>query len=148
VEADPQRSQQERKVCLDLRLPASAGMVSTVRRALGELPLPPSVLEDARLLTSELVTNSVRHAGLRAEDRIRVRAELSGTTLRVDVIDRARDGAADPVAGAIRPAPGAESGWGLYLVDRLAARWGRAPGRYWFELPSAARGSRRASRPG
>jgi hypothetical protein len=38
------------------------------------------------------------------------------------------------VSGSIRPAPGAESGWGLYLVDRLASRWGTSAGGYWFEL--------------
>jgi len=41
------------------------------------------------------------------------------------------------IAGSIRPAPGAESGWGLFIVNRLATRWGAihdgAPG-YWFEL--------------
>jgi hypothetical protein len=38
------------------------------------------------------------------------------------------------VSGSIRPTPGAESGWGLFLVDRLASRWGTAAGGYWFEL--------------
>jgi len=38
------------------------------------------------------------------------------------------------VSGSIRPAPGAESGWGLYLVDRVASRWGTSAHGYWFEL--------------
>jgi anti-sigma regulatory factor (Ser/Thr protein kinase) len=96
--------------------------------------LPAPLLEVARLLTSELVTNSIQHAELGPHDSIRVRADWSGTRLRVDVRDRVETRGQHPVAGAIRPAPGAESGWGLFLVDRLASRWGSSPGRYWFEL--------------
>jgi anti-sigma regulatory factor (Ser/Thr protein kinase) len=97
--------------------------------------LPSGLLEDAKLLASELVTNSVRHAGLRPEDQIHVRAQWA-ISLRVVVID----GPSAPdskVAGAIRPAPGADSGFGLYLVDQIASRWGTNMGGgrgYWFEL--------------
>ena len=82
---------------------------------------------------SELVTNSVRHAGLGPHDPIRISLDWSGTRLRVHV----RDGAGpDPatVSGSIRPPAGAESGWGLYLVDRLAGRWGTTADGCWFEL--------------
>jgi len=96
--------------------------------------LPAPLLESAQLLASELVTNSIQHAGLGPHDSIRVQAAWSGTRLRVDVRDRSETRGRYPVAGAIRPAPGAESGWGLFLVDRLASRWGRGPGQYWFEL--------------
>ena len=37
---------------------------------------------------------------------------------------------------------GAASGWGLFLVDRLASRWGTDEAGYWFELD----GSRKARR--
>jgi anti-sigma regulatory factor (Ser/Thr protein kinase) len=118
---------------VELRVPAAPNEVSHVRKALGSLGLPPAIRDDACLLVSELVTNSIRHSGLGPQDRVRVRAERSGTKLRVDVHDRA---AATPhkVAGSIRPPSGAESGWGLFLVDRLATRWGSGPGRHWFEL--------------
>jgi anti-sigma regulatory factor (Ser/Thr protein kinase) len=96
------------------------------------LPLP--LAFDAQLLVSELVSNSVRHAGLGRDDLIRVTADWSGDRLRVQVRDGGRPGRASPVSGSIRPAPGAESGWGLYLVDRLARRWGTTAGGYWFEL--------------
>lgn len=134
MEVHRQPSESEGTHLLDLQVPATPRMVSRVRRAFEELLLPSSLLDAARLLVSELVTNSIRHAGLRPDDRIRVRAEWSGTRLRVDVFDVARPRRTDPMAGAIRPSPGAESGWGLYLVDRLATRWGRGQGRYWFEL--------------
>jgi anti-sigma regulatory factor (Ser/Thr protein kinase) len=119
---------------LRLEAPASPEIVAEVRRALAVLPLPDSALEVARLLITELVTNSIRHAGLRPDDRIRVEAEMSGSRLRVDVLDGSRDPGPHRVSGAIRPTPGAESGWGLFLVDRLATRWGWGQDGYWFEL--------------
>jgi anti-sigma regulatory factor (Ser/Thr protein kinase) len=105
-----------------------------VREALGDLGLPSAVLADARLLVNELVTNSIRHSGLGPEDQIRIRAEWSGSRLRIDVYDRAGSRAPTAVVGSIRPSPGAQSGWGLYLLDRVAQRWGVVSGRYWFEL--------------
>jgi anti-sigma regulatory factor (Ser/Thr protein kinase) len=121
-------SQREDGFSQEIRVPANARAVQEVRRALGELGLPPPLLEDARLLVSELVTNSIRHAGLGRDDWILVRASWSGTKLWVEVMDR--NGAEPPpVTRATRPAPEAESGWGLYLVERLAARWGRGRGR-------------------
>jgi len=118
---------------LDLEVPATPGMLSSVRAALTELPLSARALDDARLLVSELVANSMRHARLGPNDTIRVTAEVGNGRLRVDVVDGGRGGT--PVlAGAIRPRPGAESGWGLYLVETLSSRWGYGAGRYWFEL--------------
>jgi anti-sigma regulatory factor (Ser/Thr protein kinase) len=114
-------------------MPAVSGVLTDVRSAFAELPVPASALDEARLLVSELVANSMRHARLGPNDTIRVTAEVENGRLRVDVIDGGR-GSAPPVAGGIRPSPGAESGWGLYLVETLATRWGHGTGRYWFEL--------------
>jgi anti-sigma regulatory factor (Ser/Thr protein kinase) len=119
---------------LDVRVPAAPHVVSGVRDAFDDLDLPPPLLDDAHLLVSELLTNSIRYAGLGAQERVRIRVQWTGTRLRVDVWDRPRAPAPSQLAGAIRPDPGAESGWGLYLLDRIASRWGSAPGRYWFEL--------------
>jgi anti-sigma regulatory factor (Ser/Thr protein kinase) len=126
--AEPDGSQ-----TIDLTLPPTRQIGSIVRRALEDLDLPQEALEEAQLLASELVSNSIRHAGLSRFDEVRVTASLSGTTLRVDVYDRST-GKLQPLAGSIRPAPGSESGWGLYLVDHIASRWGSMPGRYWFQL--------------
>jgi anti-sigma regulatory factor (Ser/Thr protein kinase) len=119
---------------LDVRVRATPDAVSQIRQALGGLDLPSALMDDARLLTSELVTNSIEHAGLQPMDQIRIRASWSGTRLRVDVDDGGSAAGSHPLAGSIKPVPGAESGWGLYLVDRMASRWGTASGRYWFEL--------------
>jgi anti-sigma regulatory factor (Ser/Thr protein kinase) len=119
---------------LDVRVPATREAAATARRALSKLALPLPLAFDAQVAVSELVTNSVRHAGLAPEDLIRITAAWSGTCLRVHVRDRPPGAHPTAVSGSIRPAPGAESGWGLYLVDRVASRWGTSASGYWFEL--------------
>ena len=118
---------------LDASVRATRQAAWQARRALRRLGLPGPLGDHAELLVSELVTNSVRHAGLREDDLIRITADWSGQRLKVAV--RAGRGVLPAaVSGSIRPAPGAESGWGLYLVDRLASRWGTSANGYWFEL--------------
>ena len=123
---------------LELRFRAVPENLRPIRRALEGMGLPDLVIWEGTLLTSELVTNSIRHAGLGPDDYIDVAASWSGTLLRVIVRD---SGSAGPpseiVAGPIRPSPGGQSGWGLYLVDRLATRWGTSlegAAGFWFEL--------------
>ena len=77
-------------------------------------------LEDLRLLVSELVTNSVRHAGLGEENRIRVEVRVSDGVIRAEVSNPGKDFEAYPV----QPTPDQTSGWGLYLVDQISTRWG------------------------
>src|SRR5438445_9108884 len=108
---------------LDLSVRASPESLGDVRESLGRLRLPTELLDDARLLLSELVGNSIRHSGLQAKEYVHITAEWSGARLRVTVRDRPRPSAASAVAGTIRPSPGAASGWGLFIVDRLASRW-------------------------
>lgn len=123
---------------LELRFRAAPENLRRIRRALEGMGLPDQVIWDGTLLTTELVTNSIRHAGLGPDDYIDVAADWSGTVLRVIVRD---SGSAGPpseiVARSIRPSPGSQSGWGLYLVDKLATRWGtnlEGSAGFWFEL--------------
>jgi anti-sigma regulatory factor (Ser/Thr protein kinase) len=93
----------------------------------------PDVLEDLRLLTSELVTNSVRHGGLEGGDTIELRVSTSAKSFRVEVLDRGRGFRPEP------PAPSSlrVSGWGLYLIDRVSDRWGVETNDMtcvWFEI--------------
>ena len=123
---------------VDLELQGTPAAAAQARHALDRLAgaLPDGRLRDVRLLVSELVTNAVRHAGLRAEDRIRLLVHRRGAVLRVEVHD--------PGSGfelrTPAPDPTRTSGWGLYLVDELADRWGVEAGagtagtRIWFEL--------------
>jgi anti-sigma regulatory factor (Ser/Thr protein kinase) len=119
---------------LDLRVSARSGSLAEVRRSFGSLAIPPEVLDDAKVLVSELVGNSIRHSGLEADEYVQITAEWSGARLRVAVHDRPHRSTPLPVAGTIRPRPGAESGWGLFIVDRLASRWGADKAGYWFEI--------------
>lgn len=105
--------------------------------------LDPGVAENAELLVSELVTNSVRHAGLPDEASIEFSVRASAEVLMVEVADA---GLGFDHTKAVRPraVPGrAEpSGWGLFIVDRVADRWGAVQmdgeTRVWFELSPGA----------
>ena len=127
---------------LELSVPADLSALADVRRSFDAFGLPPGVREEAQLLVTELVSNSIRHAGLRAGERIRIWAGLSARRLKVIVRDRDDGQPSQPVgiAGSIRPAPGAESGWGLFIVNQLATRWGAihdGGAGYWFELDTS-----------
>ena len=81
------------------------------------------VLDDATLLTSELVTNAVRHAGHAAGDPIDITVSIDERILRVTVRDRGPG--FDPGELATRSEYG---GWGLELVRKLSSRWGSIAG--------------------
>jgi anti-sigma regulatory factor (Ser/Thr protein kinase) len=111
------------------------GVARRVLRGGLEGVVDPELLDRATLLLSELVTNSVRHAGLRPGERIEVTVTASGASVRVEVtepgegfeVTEAREPRRDPHVG----------GWGLYLVDRLSSAWGVVGGeetRVWFEV--------------
>jgi len=107
--------------------------VSAARRALDgfERLLDLSVFYDASLCVSELVTNAVLHANMGPDDELELDVEISDDALHVAVIDLGSG--FDPAI----PTPGDESGFGLYIVDRLSDRWGveRAERtRVWFEM--------------
>jgi anti-sigma regulatory factor (Ser/Thr protein kinase) len=88
---------------------------------------------DVRLLVTELVSNSVRHAGLRPGDHVAVALDLSDTRLRVEV----RDPGSGFDPSTRRREPDAEGGRGLLILDAIAHRWGLAqpPGAtVWFEI--------------
>jgi len=125
---------------LELSVPPSLSALEEVRRSFDAFRLPQDIRDDAQLLVTELVSNSIRHAGLQADERIRIWAGWSGRRLKVVVRDRDQ-GRPARVAGSIRPAPGAESGWGLFIVNQLASRWGAihdGGAGYWFELDASA----------
>ena len=125
---------------LELSVPPDLSALGDVRRSFDALRLPPDVRDGAQLLVTELVSNSIRHAALRADQRIRIWAAWSGRRLKVVVRDR-DEGQPARVAGSIRPDPGAESGWGLFIVNQLASRWGTindGGAGYWFELDASA----------
>jgi len=106
--------------------------VSTARRMVRELLTVAGLddlLDDGALLVSELATNSVIHAG----SQVRVRGQVVGGVLRVEVTD------ASSHHPALRNyAETAGSGRGMALLVALADQWGVIPvpeGKtVWFEL--------------
>jgi anti-sigma regulatory factor (Ser/Thr protein kinase) len=118
-----------------LRLPGGPAAASTARQALGHLrgDFDEPLMETMRLLVTELVANSVRHA--RAQI-VSVKAVVTGSSIWLEVAD---EGPGFEIRGALQKgAESDESGWGLFLVERLANRWGvRREGdatHVWFEL--------------
>jgi anti-sigma regulatory factor (Ser/Thr protein kinase) len=94
-----------------------------------ERALAPETMAKLRLLVTELVANSVRHA---RGTPIEVAVTVHPDHVRTDVSDGG-DGF-DPPSND--PSPMKTTGWGLFLVRRIADRWGaeQATGTVWFEL--------------
>jgi serine/threonine-protein kinase RsbW len=90
------------------------------------------VLADAELLVCELVSNSVRHAGLDARDLVRVGLAVSDGVIWLEVENPGRTG----TIAARNPHPGG-GGFGLRIVEALAHAWGVSRDghtRVWVEL--------------
>jgi anti-sigma regulatory factor (Ser/Thr protein kinase) len=108
-----------------------------------EPQVEPEPMNDVRLLVSELVTNSVRHSqGANSGAPVTLEVNVSDERLRVMVTDRGTGFEPQPR----EPGQSKASGWGLYLVDHLADRWGVIRNhitRVWFEIDRpGARGAR------
>jgi anti-sigma regulatory factor (Ser/Thr protein kinase) len=115
--------------------PPAPAAIADARRAIDEAlgpALPASATNDLRLIVSELVTNVVRHAGLDANQELQLRGVVDEGRVRVEVSDPGKGFEPDVVPSADRG-----SGWGLYILDQLAHRWGTVrnePNVVWFEL--------------
>jgi anti-sigma regulatory factor (Ser/Thr protein kinase) len=111
-------------------LPRSLDAARLARAVLGQwLPdITREELEDAQLLTSELVTNAVVHG----RGEILLRAELDEDRLLIEVIDEGHG-----FERTIRQRDfESVGGHGLGIVDTVASRWGIHEGttHVWFEL--------------
>ena len=121
---------------------------TAARRALGGLRdlIGTQKLDDVYLLVSELVTNGVRHGGAGEDDVMELTALRHGNRLRVVVTDWGPG-----FDGRPRPRNRADQtgGWGLFLVERLAERWGTQRSddatTVWFELKLPTRKPTRAA---
>jgi anti-sigma regulatory factor (Ser/Thr protein kinase) len=122
---------------LSLRLPNSQQSAAAARHTVnGAITrfVEPSLSEKVQLLVSELVTNSLRHAGLNNEGWIELTLELSPSRLRVEVVDQ---GVGFEIPEIVRERSDQMAGWGLLLVNRLANDWGVVNDgvtKVWFEL--------------
>ena len=125
---------------LSFELAGGPYAVTAARLALADLDsaLDPSTAFDVRLLVSELVTNSVQHASIGAEESIRLHVDMRGQCVRVEVMDSGPGfELRDPI-----PDAATDSGWGLFLVNQIADRWGvdkEKDSCVWFEIDRAGR---------
>src|SRR3954466_16411063 len=116
--------------------------VTAARLALADIDshLNPSAAFDVRLLVSELVTNSVQHAQVAAEDSIVLTVSLADNTVRVEVRDEGPGFGPPPppppAGPSAPPRDDAGAGWGLFLVEQRADDWGvgEAGKGVWFEI--------------
>jgi anti-sigma regulatory factor (Ser/Thr protein kinase) len=118
---------------IDLRLRGGPEAGARARRALSRLraDIDPPLMEILRLLVTELVSNSVRHAH---SETVALKVVVGRSAVLTEVTDEGPG--FDPAQTG--PSGSRDSGWGLFLVERLAHRWGVAQDghatRVWFEL--------------
>lgn len=121
---------------LKLHLGSGPEAAASARSAIAQLraDLDPPLIETLRLLVTELVTNSVRHT---AADSLTLSVAIGKSAVLTEVADTGPG--FDPKC--VEHSADEDTGWGLYLVERLASRWGvRHDGpskRVWFELRRA-----------
>jgi anti-sigma regulatory factor (Ser/Thr protein kinase) len=108
---------------LDLELERNAEAPSLARAAIAgfcrDRELAPSTMATITLLVSEVVTNAVIHPRADAAGSINFSARHGEALIRIEVSDPGKGfkpKARDPAR--------LEGGYGLYLVDKEATRWG------------------------
>jgi anti-sigma regulatory factor (Ser/Thr protein kinase) len=122
-------------------IPGGAEAPSKAREIVTDLfgeETPAATLHDLHLLTTEIVTNAVRHAEVDETATLELRVVASPPVVRVSVIDPG-----GPTIPRIQEldvsAPG---GMGLFIVDQVSDRWGferteDGATEVWFELRHA-----------
>jgi anti-sigma regulatory factor (Ser/Thr protein kinase) len=119
-------------------IPGGIEAPCTAREVLTEVlgdTTPEPTLHDLHLLTTELVTNAVLHAGAGESKTIELRVAGGDDLVRISVTDHGSAGTPE-VQDLDLEVPG---GMGLFLVEQISSRWGveRLPEgakRVWFEL--------------
>jgi anti-sigma regulatory factor (Ser/Thr protein kinase) len=120
---------------LRLELPCDQTAPAAVRHALADSGDDRWVIGDVMLVASELVTNAVLHSGCDPDDVVSVQVRLTPEAILCSVSDPHR------TAEVATPAPedGLPGGFGLRVIEQVAARWGtecERDGRYrvWAEV--------------
>ena len=105
--------------------------------------VPTPALDDILLLTTELLTNSLRHAHMGTNDRIRLVVRSTKSSVHVAITDPGRG----EVFSQRHPSPHDTGGRGLLLVAEVSDRWGVDRSQattVWFEVSLAERLASRA----
>ena len=117
-----------------IALPGGPRSPQLARRAVEEhfaTELDEDRLASVELLTTELVSNAVRHGGADDTGVVLLHLAVARDRVRVEVTDEG-DGFQPG-----QPAPYGEGGYGLFLVSEVSSRWGvsRDDGNCsWFEI--------------
>jgi serine/threonine-protein kinase RsbW len=108
---------------VSMRVPFAASSVSVVRRDLRtwmrDRGNPADLIEDARVVVSELVANAVRHARPLPDGHLLVAWGENEGTLRISVTD----GGAPTTPHAVDAPVSATSGRGMSIVETLVTDW-------------------------
>jgi anti-sigma regulatory factor (Ser/Thr protein kinase) len=122
---------------LRFQIPGGPDAAGQARSGLGRLrsDIDPPLMESVRLLVTELITNAVRHA---KAPTLEMTVLVAASRVHIEI--------SNP-GGGFEPRPSDPSdhdtGWGLFLVDRLSDDWGVVDDgrsgyqRVWFELTRA-----------
>jgi anti-sigma regulatory factor (Ser/Thr protein kinase) len=111
-------------VTRQLDIPISLGAAGDARRLITDAlrdVATQAELDNAVLLTSELVTNAIRHALMSEDDMLTVAVDVSPGRARITVRDHGPGFSKNDV-GAGASEPGTD--WGLQLVEALSDAWG------------------------
>jgi anti-sigma regulatory factor (Ser/Thr protein kinase) len=126
---------------LELSLQRSVKAPGFARAAIAELceqhGLERPLRQTAVLLVSEVVSNAVLHSSGPDDSPIGLSATVTEDAVRIAVTD-----AGDGFTPTERDPERIEGGYGLYLVEKAASRWGveeTPPTSVWFELDRAAK---------
>jgi anti-sigma regulatory factor (Ser/Thr protein kinase) len=101
-----------------------------------DLRLAASLVQTLVLLVSEVVSNAVLHSSGPPGAPITLIASVTAEAVRVTVTDAGKG-----FTPRQRDPGSCQDGYGLYLVERAASRWGvdpSGPTSVWFELPRTA----------
>jgi anti-sigma regulatory factor (Ser/Thr protein kinase) len=117
---------------LERSVHAPARARAAVSRRCEPLGIDASLAQSLILLVSEVVSNAVRHSGGHPEAPIELVASFDEERIRVSVTDAGNGFVPRP-----RDPASTSDGYGLYLLEKVAARWGvesEGDTKVWFEL--------------
>jgi anti-sigma regulatory factor (Ser/Thr protein kinase) len=135
---DREQTELSAPLVLDLQRGVDAPRIAraAVSQLSRELRLAASLVQTLVLLVSEVVSNAVLHSSAAHDLPITLTARVTADTVRVTVTD-----AGEGFTPRQRDPDSCKDGYGLYLVEKTASRWGvdpSGPTSVWFELPRQA----------
>ncbi|HEX3911628.1 MAG TPA: ATP-binding protein [Solirubrobacteraceae bacterium] len=121
------------ELVLERNVQAPALARTEIAKRCRELELGGSLCQSLILLVSEVMSNAVRHSAGDPQAPIELVASFGEQSIRVTVTDPGRGFTPRP-----RDPARTHDGYGLYLLEKVATRWGvesRGDTKVWFELP-------------